>query len=161
MKPKLVILRGRPTAGKSTALRALKKKRIMKDWAIIDSSTIKGKLGKKFGMHELIKESMGTGKNILVDETSRKTLNKYLGYYLRKYRYKIIVFQFTVKTETAYERDSQRSKAKLHLYLGKKKIDELHKMHDERFDKKAVLIDTNKLGKKQVVDLILKCLKLA
>ncbi len=44
--------------------------------------------------------------------------------------------------------------------MGKRKIDELHQMHEERFDKSAILINTNKLGKKKVVEFILNKLKL-
>ena len=32
MKPKLVVLRGKPTSGKSTACHSLRKRREMKDW---------------------------------------------------------------------------------------------------------------------------------
>jgi tRNA uridine 5-carbamoylmethylation protein Kti12 len=157
---KLVIFRGKPTSGKTTALRGLEKKRVMKNWIIIDSSKIKSKLGKKLGMHELLKEDMKSKKNILVDETSRKTLNKYLRYHIKKNNYKIIVFQFTVRIDTVYKRNIQRSEAKLEKYIKKKRIEELEKMHDERFDKNAFLIDTNKLGKTQVIKFILKKLGL-
>ena len=91
---------------------------------------------------------------------SEETVRKYINKYVKKYNYKIIVFQFTVKTETAYKRDVARAKAKWHSFMGKRKIEEMHKMHDERFDKKGILVDTNKLGKKQVVDLILNKLKI-
>jgi len=160
---KIVIFRGRPTSGKTTALRTLKKKKAMKEWIIIDHSEIKSRFGKKRGklkLFELIKEAMMTGKNILTEETSRKTLNKHIGKDIKKYKYKILVFQFTVSTETAYKRDVKRAKAKWHPFMGKKKIEKLHKMHDERFDKKAILIDTDKLNKKQVISFIFKKLRL-
>ena len=156
---KIAILRGRPTSGKSTAFHNLKKIKEMEGWIFIDHPAIKKRLGKekaKEKLHELIKEAMKTGKNIITEESSRKTLNKYLRKEIKKCKYRIIVFQFTVSTEAAYRRDIQRAKAKWHPFLGKKKIEELHKMHDEMFDKKAFLVDTDKLNKKEVVELIIK-----
>ena len=119
-------------------------------------------LGREKGkekLHELIKECMAEGKNILTEETSRKTLNKYIGYYIRKYGYKIIVFQFTVSKETAYKRDVQRGKEKWHPSMGEKWIDETHKYHEKNFDPNGILIDTDKLNKKDVVNFILKKIK--
>ena len=83
-----------------------------------------------------------------------------LRYHIKKNNYKIIVFQFTVRIDTVYKRNIQRSEAKLEKYIKKKRIEELEKMHDERFDKNAFLIDTNKLGKTQVIKFILKKLGL-
>ena len=97
--------------------------------------------------------------NIIFDEMSREAINKNLKTQIRKYKYKIIVFQFTVKTDTAYKRDIKRAELLEHPKMGREKIDKLYKMHDDRFDKEAILVDTNKLNKKQVVDLIIKELK--
>ena len=95
MVKKIVILRGRPTSGKSTAFANLKKKKVLKkNWILIDHPSVKKKLGKNGGkarLHELIKEAMLTGKNILTEETSRKTLNKFIGYYIRKHKYRKMV----------------------------------------------------------------------
>ena len=158
----LVILRGRPTSGKTTALRTLKNKKDMKDWIFIDHSAIKTLLGKEKGkkkLHELLKKALLTGKNILTEETSRETLKKYIGKELKESKYKIIVFQFWVSTKTALKRDVHRAKNGWHLFMGKNKIKELHKMHDERQDKEAVLVNTDKLNKKQVIEFIIKELK--
>lgn len=170
-KPKFVILRGKPTSGKLTAFRNLKKKKEMKNWIFIDHPRVKRmvenlkdhrEVSKKllFGM---VKEAIKTKKNIIMEETSRSTLKKYTGNYINKYKYKVIIFQFTILKKSAYKRDVQRIKEKecIHVKeLGKDFIDYIHKYHDKNFDPKGILIDTNKLGKRQVVDLILEKLKL-
>lgn len=161
-KPKLVILRGRPASGKSTAWHALKKKRDLKSWKFIDHVSLKNKLGKEPGKQALmseLKEAMREKQNILIEEMSEKTLKKYIGYYLKKFNYKIITFQFFVSTKTAYKRDIQRAKEKWHPKIGRKLIKEMHDLHDKRVDPKGVLVDTDKLNKKQVIDLIVKKIK--
>jgi predicted kinase len=169
--PKFVILRGKPTSGKSTAFRNLKKKKEMKDWIFIDHPIIKRmvenlkdhkEVSKKllFGM---VKKAIKTKKNIIMEETSRSTLKKYTGNYIKKYNYKVIVFQFTILKKSAYKRDIQRVKEKecIHIKeLGKDFIDYIHEYHDKNFDPTGILIDTNKLGKRQVVNIILENIKL-
>jgi tRNA uridine 5-carbamoylmethylation protein Kti12 len=159
---KIIVLRGRPTSGKTTALRTLIKRKELKNWIIIDHSKIKGEFGKEEGkkrLYELIKKSMLSRKNILTEETSRKTLNKYLRYYIKKYKYKITVFQFTVSTKTAYKRDIKRGREKWHPTMGKQWIDKMHKLHDERLDHQGIIVDTDKLNKNQTVNFIIKKLK--
>jgi tRNA uridine 5-carbamoylmethylation protein Kti12 len=162
MKPRLVILRGRPTSGKSTAWHTLKKKRAMKNWNFIDNASLKNKLGKepgKVALMEQLKIATRNKENILIEEMSEKTLKKYIRYYIKRYNYQIITFQFFVSTKTAYKRDIQRAKEKWHPKMGKKWIVEMHELHDKRVDSKGILIDTDKLNKKQVVDIIIKKLK--
>lgn len=170
MKSKLVILRGRPTSGKSTAFHTLKKRNELKNWIFVDFCNIKETLGetlnnedrKKYGkqfLFAILKEAMKTKKNILIEEMSEKSLQKYISYHLKKNNYQIITFQFTVSTETAYKRDIQRSKDKWHPKMGKKWVDEMHKHHDENIDSKGIMIDTNKLSKKKVIEYILDNLK--
>jgi predicted kinase len=161
-KPKIVILRGRPTSGKSTAWNNLMKRKEMKDWLFVDHANLKTRLGKDLGKESLfaiLKIVMKTKKDIMVEETSRDTLLKFVSKEIKKYGYQIVVFQFTVRTETAYKRDVRRAKDNWHPFMGKKWIDETHKMHDDRFDKKGILVDTNKLGKRKVVEFILDKLK--
>lgn len=165
-KAKLVILRGRPTSGKSTSFHNLKKREEMKDWIFIDFCNIKDtlgetlndkerkELGKKF-LFAILKEALKTKKDIIIEEMSEDTVRKYISYYIKKYNYKIVVFQFIVSTKTAYKRDVKRAKDKWHPYMGKKWIDETHKMHDKRFDSNAILVDCDKLNKGQVVEFIL------
>tara|TARA_Y100000310_G_C20455782_1_gene702978 strand:+ start:217 stop:705 length:489 start_codon:yes stop_codon:yes gene_type:complete len=159
-KPKLVILRGRPTSGKSTAYAGLGKRKEMKEWLFVDHCALKKNLGKDLGKKSLfavLKAVMPSKKNIIIEEMSEETVRKYIDKDIKKYRYKIVVFQFTVRTKTAYKRDVQRSKKGKEM--GKKVIDEWHKYHDERADKKGILVDCNKLGKKQVVKFILARLR--
>ena len=162
MKSKLVILRGKPTSGKTTAFHTLKKRKELKDWIFIDFPKIKDKVGKEKGklkLMEKIKKAMKTGESILIEEMSKETLNKYLSKEIKDCGYKIIIFQFEVSLDEAYKRDVKRAKDKWHPFMGKKQVDELHKMHEERFDEEAVLVDCNKLNKKEVVEFILKKLK--
>jgi len=159
---KLVILRGKPTAGKSTAYANLRKRKEMKNWLFVDHGNLKKHLGKELGKKALfatLKSLMPTKKNIIIEEMSEKTLKKHINYYLRKYKYKIITFQFEVGVTEAYKRNIQRAKDNWHPYILKKKLKDLHKMHEERFDPNGFLVDTNKLGKRQVVEFIIKKLK--
>jgi len=162
-KPKLVILRGKPTAGKSTAYANLQKKKEMKDWLFVDHANLKSRLGRELGKKALfavLKTVMPSKKDILVEETSEETLRKYIAAAIKKYNYKIITFQFEVSLKEAYKRDVQRAKQKWHPFMGKKNVEKLHKMHEERFDVNAFLVDTSKLGKMQVIDFILKKLRM-
>ncbi len=162
-KPKLVILRGKPTSGKSTAYANLRKRKEMKDWFFIDHAVLKRDLGKELGKKALfavLRIIMPFKKNVIIEEMSKETVMKHIDNYIKKHNYRIIVFQFEVNRKIAYKRDVKRAKEKWHPYMGKKKIDKMHKMHEERFDKSAILIDTNKLGKRKVVEFILKKLGL-
>ena len=162
-KPKLVIIRGRPTSGKSTAWHNLKKRKEMKDWLFVDHANLKTTFGKELGKHSLfaiLKTIMPSKKNIIIEEMSEKTLKKHIKYYLKKHKYKIITFQFFVSTKTAYKRDIQRAKEKWHPKMGKRWVEKMHKLHDERLDPKGILVDTNKLGKRKVVNFIIENLEL-
>ena len=55
-KPRLVILRGKPAAGKSTAYANLRKNKKMKDFVFVDHCAMKTELGKEGGKKELFKE---------------------------------------------------------------------------------------------------------
>lgn len=160
--PKLAILRGRPTAGKSTAYANLRKSKEMKDWEFVDHCAMKTKHGREGGKKELFKELrrvMPYGKNVVIEEMSKEGVMKNISKEIKKYNYEIIVFQFTVDTKTAYKRDVKRAEDGWHPFFGKEKINAFHKMHDERFDKGGILIDTNKLNKTQVLEKIIKELK--
>jgi len=160
---KLILLSGRPASGKSTAFKTLKKHKKLNNWIIVDHPLIKKEYGKEEGkikLNEALKEAMKTGKNILTEETSRKSLNKYLSYHLRKYNYEIIVFQFTVGLETAIKREAERR-----IKVGKKPhgaewVREMHEMHDKRGHRKAYFIDTTNLSKKEVINFIFRKLGL-
>jgi predicted kinase len=167
--PILVILIGKPTALKTTAFHNLEKDKRMKNFVFIDFSSIKNKFEnlpdeerKKLGKQTLfkkLKEVMPSKRDILIEEMSKETINKYLEKEIKKYDYEIIVFQFEISLETAHKRNIKRAKEKWHPLMTKEQLEELHKMHEERFDKNAILINIEKLNKKQVVDFIIKKLR--
>jgi len=95
----------------------------------------------------------------MIEEMSRETIMKTIGKEVKKYNYKIIVFQFEISLETAYLRNLQRAKDKWHPFMKKEEMEKLHKMHEEKFDKRAILVDCNKLNKKQVVEFIVRKLR--
>lgn len=169
--PRLVLLKGKPTAGKSTAWHNLQNKKKMKDWIFIDSARMKGqfknledetrkKLGKKLLFYTL-KQVMPLKKDIILEEMSEKTIRKFINPIIKKYGYKIITFYFEVALEKAYGRNVERAKEKWHPYMRKKKLEGFHEYHEKVFkeDIDPIIVDCNKLGKKQVVEFILKKLK--
>jgi len=163
-KPKLVILRGKPAAGKSTAYGTLRKKKAMKDWLFVDHCKLKEDLGKELGKKSLfavLKAVIPSKKNIVIEEMSKKSIMESLKKEVKKYGYKIIVFQFEISLKKSKRRDIHRVLDKGHdRKFILRNIEDLHKMHNERFDKNAILIDANKLSKKEVVEFILGKLKL-
>ena len=169
-KPKIVILRGKPTAGKSTAIHNLKKEKFLSSWTFIDFPFIKDKMYSNLNNKErydlakkslcaIIKVVMKSNKNIILEEVSEKFLKKKISYHIKKNNYEIITFQFEVSKKEAYKRDVQRGKEKWHPSMGKKWIDKMHEYHKKKFDKNAILIDCDKLDKKQIVKFIIKNLK--
>lgn len=157
--PKLVILRGKNAAGKTTAFRTLMKRKEMKNWIFVDATAIKQKLGKgkgKVKMHVDIKRVLETGKNIMTEETSIKTVKKYIKDFKG---YETKVFQFHINLKTAIKREALRRKIKGMPPRGAEWVKEMHKYHEERVDKDATHIKVDKLTKKQIVDFILKRLK--
>jgi len=159
---RIIVLRGKPTAGKSTAFFNLKKRKEMRKFLFIDHCSLKNKLGKEQGkkaLFEEIKNLLPTKKDIVIEEMSKETLRKNMGYYLRKYKYFIIVFQFEVSKLEAYKRNIQRARERWHPKMEKEWIDKMYALHEQRFDRKAILVDCDKLNKKQVVEFIIKKLK--
>ena len=160
MKPRLVILRGKPAAGKSTAYAALRKHKKMKDWVFVDHCAFKTDLGKEGGKKKLfseLKKVVPSKKDIIIEEMSKESVMKGVGKEAKKYNYEIIVFQFEISLKKSKKRDVHRVLSKGHdrkFILDN--IEDLYKMHDERFDKEGILVDTDKLNKRQVVKFILK-----
>ena len=170
-KSKLVILRGSPTSGKSTAFHGLKNKKEMRGWLFVDFCNIKEMMGetlcdddrKHYGqrfLFAILKEAMKSAKNIILEEMSEKSLRRSINHFIKKYNYEIVTFQFTVRTDVAHKRDVQRAKDKWHPFMGKELVNKLHKYHDKNIDPNGIVVDTNKLGKKVVVDFILEKLGL-
>jgi predicted kinase len=168
--PKIIILRGKPTSGKSTAFKSLRKEKNLSNWAFPDFAFIKDKmydnlkdkeryeLAKK-SISAILKELMNSKKNIIIEEVSRNFLKNRVGYHIKKNNYKIIVFQFEVSKEEGYKRDIQREKDGWHPTMGKEWVDKTHKHHEKIADKNGIIVDTNKLSKKQTTKFILKNLK--
>ena len=112
-----------------------------------------------------IKECMKNNKNILLEEMSANTTKKYLSKDIKKLGYELITFQFVVNNiNTSHKRDLQRVKNKedknQRKVLGKKFIAENHEYHKKKIENDAIIINTSKLGKRQVADTILKNLGL-
>ncbi len=163
-RPKFVILRGLPSSGKSTALNHLKVLPAMKEWIIIHRSELKNwfhRLEDKkeiadIALFSMLKEVLDHKKDIIIDETSRDQVMRYIGNKITKNKYEIIVFQFTADIKTAIERDARRVADPNHPHFRRINFKKLAKFHEENFDKTAVLIDTSILNEKQVVNRILK-----
>lgn len=170
-KSKIVILRGMVSSGKTTALHNLRKNREMKDWIIINFNELKAQfkhLGdekrKEYGKRSLfaiLKILMQTKKNILFDEMSEEGVRKNITYYLKKYNYEIIVFEFTVNVEKAIKREAQRMIIRGLKPRGAKWVTSYHKDRLKIYgvNPKGIIVDTTHLNEKQVINLILKNLK--
>ena len=162
-KPRLVILRGKPAAGKSTAYANLRKNKKMKGFVFVDHCAMKTKLGREGGKKELFKELkkvMPSGKDIIIEEMSKESVMKNISKEIKKYNYDFVVFQFEISLKESKKRDVYRVVDKGHdQKFILKNIEDLHKMHKDRFDKEGILVDSNKLSKRQVVSLILSNLK--
>lgn len=156
---RLIILRGKPTAGKSTAFANLRKNKKMKEIIFIDHPELKKAFGKDEAKKKLFAEivdAMETGKDILTEEMSEETLMKNIGKEIKENSYKIVIFQFEISFETALMRNVERSKIGWHKLMTEQELKDLFKMHEEKFDKNAILVDCNKLNEKQVVEFIIK-----
>jgi len=165
-KPKLVLLHGMIATGKTTALYNLRERKEMKDWIIIDFCELKKQFAhlgdekrKEYGKKALaaiLKLLMKEKKNIVLDEMPEKSIRKYVGPQIRKYKYEVVPFQFTSKIELSIKREAERRIARGLKPHGEKWVRDFNEHHKKVFDKNAILIDTTKLNKKQVVDFIIK-----
>lgn len=162
--PRLVILRDKPTAGKSTTFKTFKKDRRLRNLIFVDFHSIKNrfdylsdeqrkKLGKEV-LFSVLKNIMPAKRDILIEEMSRDTIQINIKEEIKKGGYVIVVFQFEVSLETAKIRNVVRAKEKTHPLMNAKQLERLHEMHEEKFDKKGILVDTNLIDKKQVVEFI-------
>ncbi len=157
--PKLILLRGTPGSGKSTTFRNLKKHNDTKKWIFINHPKIKKKYGKESAKELLflkIKENMKNRKNIIFEEMLHKTVKEKLSREMKKYGYKLKIFQFKISLETSIKRDKQRAKSKKDLI---KNIKELYNWHEKSRDKNAILVNTERLNEGEVIKLIIGKLK--
>lgn len=164
---KIVIIRGLVTAGKTTISHELAK--VLPAWIFIDVWKIKEmfeplglkdrtplKTISKKGMITLLREVMRTMSiNIILQESSRSFINKYLRKDLKKYNYKIYSFFLDVSFENAIKRDKQREKPT--MYLDKNYNSETDwKKSRVNPEKGDVIVNTNKSSTKEITNIILK-----
>ena len=166
-KGKIIIIRGKVTAGKTTTSHALAK--VLPGWILIDVWKIKEmfeplelkdrkpliKASKK-SMIEIMRIVMRElGINIIVQETTQRFLKKHLRNDLKKHNYEIHSFFLDIDLKRAAKRDIQREKPTMHL--GKKiKTEEEWKKQKGAPDRGDVIINTADKTPKEIVKLILK-----
>jgi len=163
---KIIIIRGKVTAGKTTISHELAK--VLPGWIFIDPWKIKEmfeplglknreplkKVSKK-AMIEIMKVAIrDLGINIIVQETTQKFIKRYLRRDLKDKAYKMYSFFLDVELKDAIKRDIQRKKPTMHI--GKEVKNE--KEWKERIlpDKGDFIINTSKYGINEVVSIILK-----
>jgi hypothetical protein len=166
-KRKIVIIRGKVTAGKSTTSYELAK--VLPGWIFIDVWKIKEMFeplglkdrtylisSSKKAMTVIMKEVIrNMGINILVQETTQKFIKKYLKEDIRNHNYKIYSFFLDNELEDAVKRDIKREKPTMHL--GRKiKTNEEWKKTKGQPERGDIIVDTSKHNLKEVVDIILK-----
>lgn len=172
-KPKIVLIDGLPTTGKSITSYNLAKK--LPGWIFIDIWRIKDifeplgystGLGKK-EMNALIDISKRaiimiarevirkTQRNIILQEATTDFIKKKLGKDLKKYGYKIYTVQLKIPLKQAIKRNIKRKKPILNF---------LKDWDEERWEKKIkrktkkgdIVIDTSKNNPEGVIKIILK-----
>src|SRR3989344_5848613 len=173
-RQKIIILRGKNASGKTSTFYSLrdysfKDKKMFKNWIFIDNNSIKRMFSNlnnpnwkdisKEILIYILEKVLPLKKDIMIEETSKEMLNKYLGNKLNKYNYKLITFQFEVSLEEAIARDKNRVKEKTHPGLGKVKIKKLRDINNNSLDKEGIIVDTDKLDKEQVVKFIIQKIK--
>jgi len=163
---KIIIIRGKVTAGKTTTSHELAK--VLPGWIFIDPWKIKEmfeplnlknreplKKASKKAMVEIVKVAIrDLGINIIVQETTQSFLKKYLGKDLKKYNYELFSFFLDVELKDAIKRDIQREKPTMNLEKEIKSEEEWKKRILS--EKKDFVINTSKYKIKNVVDIILK-----
>ena len=174
-KPKIVLIDGLPTSGKSTTSYNLARK--LPGWIFIDIWRIKDifeplgyskdldkkeadelmGISKEFTIklaREVIKK---TQRNIILQETTTKYAKEKLGKDLKKYNYQIFTVQLKVPMKEAIKRNIKRKKPTLNFLQGwdeerwKNKIQKKTKKGD-------IVVDTFENNQEEVVKIILKAI---
>ena len=162
--PKIIILRGKSTAGKTTLSHELSK--VLSDSIFIDiwkikemfeplklkDRTITNKASKK-GVTAILKIILKQlPKNIILQETTQSNLKKHLRNYLADYQ--IYSFYLDVDLKTAIKRDIIRKKPT--TYIGKLyKTEKEWSKNQPQPEKNDIIIQTHKASKKKILDFIL------
>jgi RNase adaptor protein for sRNA GlmZ degradation len=169
-KHKIVIIRGKVTAGKSTTSYNLAK--VLPDWIFIDPWKIKEmfeplELNKRNYLRTISKKAMLTiirevirqmKINIILQESTRGFIRKYLAKDLKKYNYEVYSFFLDVDLKDAIKRDKQREKPTMRIGKNVKTNEEWKRIKAQP-EKGDIIIDTSKLNEEQVLDFILKTIK--
>jgi len=163
---KIIIIRGKVTAGKTTTSHELAK--VLPRWILIDPWKIKEmfeplglknreplKKASKRAMIEIMKVAIrDLGINIIVQETTQKFIKKYLRKDLKKHEYKLYSFFLDVELKDAIKRDIQRDKPTMNLRNEVKSEAEWKTRITP--DKGDFVIDTSQHSIKEVVSTVLK-----
>jgi len=163
---KIIIIRGKVTAGKTTTSYELAK--VLPNWIFVDPWKIKEmfeplglknreplKKASKKAMIEILKVVIrDLGINIIVQETTQSFIKKHLKNDLKKYNYKIFPFFLEVELKDAIKRDIQREKPTMNL---KKNVKTEEEWKNRILpEKKDFIINTSDYEINEVVNLILK-----
>ena len=174
-KPKIVLIDGMPTSGKSTTSYNLARK--LPGWIFIDIWRIKDifeplgystdldkkeadelmGVSKEFTIKLAREVIRKTQRNIILQETTTKYAKEKLGKDLRKYNYQIFTIQLKVPFEETVKRNKKREKPDLNFF----KI-----WTKERWDNKIqrkikkgdIVVDTFENNQEEVVKIILKAI---
>lgn len=174
-KPKIILIDGMPTSGKSTTSYNLARK--LPGWIFIDIWRIKDifeplgysidldkkeadelmGISKEFTIKLAREVIRKTQRNIILQETTTKYAKKKLGKDLRKYNYQIFIIQLKVPFEEAVKRNKKREKPDLNFF----KI-----WTKERWDNKIqrkikkgdIVVDTFENNQNKVIEIILKAI---
>jgi shikimate kinase len=163
---KIVIIRGKVTAGKTTTSHELAK--VLPGWIFIDPWKIKEmfeplNLKDRTPLKKASKKAMinimrivirDLGLNIIVQETTQKFIKKYLKKDLKEKKYKLYSFFLDVNLKDAIKRDKQRDKPT--MYVGKEVKTKEDWSNRILPDKGDYVIDTSKNSIKKVLEIILK-----
>ena len=172
-QPKIILLDGMPTSGKSTISYDLAKK--LPGWIFIDIWRIKDlfeTLGyskdldrkeknelEKIAKETIIKLTRGiirkTQRNIILQDTTPKFVNEKFGKDLEKFNYKFYIIQLKVPFKEAIKRNRKRDKPDLSF---------MKTWTEERWENKIkrkkgdIVVDSFKNTQEQVVKIILKAI---
>lgn len=159
-QPRLIILTGNPIAGKSITFHNIRKQRVLNKWIFIDYHEIEREVEDSEGIRQKflfeLNKAMQTGKNIITENISRKKLILELGKVIEEYKYKVIVFFFQVSLEEAKRRNIHREKNWQHHLVDEQELETEYKKSEKEIDKNDIIVNTDKLNKRQIVEFILK-----
>ncbi len=167
MQPKLVILRGPKASGKSTAFEGLKKKKMMRHWIFLDKTLVKSMFPPCEKRKELvnksvialIKLSLTTEKNIIVEEITGGKLSDELADDVKKHQYNMITFQFEVSLENSYKRNKVRRKKRGLIPRSLQELKASIEYHEKTKDPHGIVVDTNTLNPRKTAQFIARQLK--